>query len=542
MLVCLSGHRVGWARPVGRVDSSATGPVEWSSPDRSETAPSVTSYDAWIPGGEREAALAPEITPSFSRLLTRRRAILALSAGLSGLLTACATPLTPRSATPVASRVPPRASPTRATAATATAVRSVVSSPSPSATLPTPTPEPRTLTWWTQRSDADWLAAAHAAVDRLTASQPGLTVRVEGGYGDYGKVVGGFAIGRPPEAFEFGELVTYADRDVVRQLDSYLGHGVDPHNYLDPMWANGTWRGKTYGIPALDHGPELGLFWNSALVGGGLPETTRSSLPTLFDAGKAMTKRDPNGDITFLGFDPLGGVGGLLDIARDLVGEDWVDLPSRTIRLATPPYEEYLAAIAGYYNALGTSKVNDFRRGIPPLTTSAKSGLDQGDEGFTLTGYWSVGDVARLAKDPTWTFSSDWAPTVTPGAKVQQVGGRLLGIPTAVKDPDGGWELIRFLASDAASEVFLSKVGTFAASRSFVNSGAWKTRPGLKFWIDSLTQATHLASRSTNVVSGYAEAKWEQAIADVLAGNRSPHDALVAAGTAIQAELQRFDV
>lgn len=503
--------------------------------------------DAWIPTeksisvGGREAALAPETAPFFSRAMSRRRAVLALTAGVPGLITACASPLTPRSATPVASRVPPRASPTGSTVATATPAASAAFTPSPEPTS-TPTPRPRTLTWWTERADADWLGAAHAAVDRLTASEPSLTVRVEGGYGDYGKVVGGFAIGRPPDAFEFGQLVTYADRGVVRALDSYLGHGVDPHNYIEPMWANGIWRGKTYGVPALDHGPELGLFWNSTLVGGGLSETSRRSLSTLFDAGKATTKRDPNGDITFLGFDPLGGVGGLLDIARDLVGEDWVDLPSRTIRLATPPYEQYLTAIVSYYNALGTGKVNAFRRDVPPLTTSAKSGLDQGKEGFTLTGYWSVGDVARLAKDSTWTFSSDWAPTATPGAKVQQVGGRLLGVPTAVKDPDGGWELIRFLASDDASDIFLKKVGTFAASRSFVNSGAWKTRPGLTFWIDSLTQATHLASRSTNVVSGYAEAKWEQAIADVLGGNRSPHDALAAAASAIQAELQRFDV
>lgn len=477
--------------------------------------------------------------------VTRRRALMIVGLGLPALLAACAPPGAPTSPAATAALPPSTPSPSTgpaspATTTTAPPADTPTVAPTSVPATPSPTAAPRSLTWWTGRADSAWLDAARAATQPLSASHPELTINVDGGYQDFGKIVGGFAEGHPPDAFDLVDLVPFADRSVLRPLDAYLsGSSLDPHNYLDAMWANGTWRDKPYGIPALDHGPMLGLFWNASLTGAGLPDSARASLASLEGAGKAMTKQDSTGVIQFLGLDPLDGVGGLLDTARDLLGQDWVDLSSRSVRLNSPPYIGFLNGILAYYNSMGIDHLNDFRGNNPTLTAGKDSAFNQGKEGVLLTGYWSVGDVARFAQNPSWTFQSGWAPA---SPTVQRVGGRLLTIPVASKQPDGGWELLQQLASDDASALFLDKSGTFAATRSFIKSDRWRQHPGLSFWIDSITSAGRVTSPSRNVVSGYAEAKWEQAVADALAGNRSPQDALNAAQSAVQAELTRFEV
>jgi ABC-type glycerol-3-phosphate transport system substrate-binding protein len=302
------------------------------------------------------------------------------------------------------------------------------------------------------------------------------------------------------------------------------------------MWKNGAWRGKPYGIPALDHGPELGLIWNTSLIAGAPPSTTND----LYQFARRLTRQDPAGAIQFLGFDPLDGVGGLLDTARDVVGQDWINAQSRGVQLSTPPYQAFLAALSGYYAAIGADRLGDFRQATSPMTDASDSAVNLGKQGAILTGYWSVAEVARLAKDGGWKFESTWAPTMAGGTTVQRLGGLVLTIPVVAKQPDDGWELIQHLASDETSGVFLDTVGTFAATRSFVNAGSWKKYPGLTFWIDSLNQASHLTSRSENSVASLAQERWTQAITDVLVNNKSPTDALNAAKSAIQAELNKL--
>src|SRR5439155_6336211 len=192
----------------------------------------------------------------------------------------------------------------------------------------------------------------------------------------------------------------------IRPLDPYLARGgVLATNYHEQMWKNGTWRRQLYGIPALDHGPELGLIWNESLVAGSPPSTWND----VCQFGRRLTRQDYGGAIQFLGFDPLDGVGGLLDTARDLIGEDWFDLQTRAVRLVSPAYESLLGSLAAYYSAIGMDHLDEFRGAASPMTAPADAAINQGKQGAILTGYWSVADIGRLAKDSGWKFRSEWA-------------------------------------------------------------------------------------------------------------------------------------
>jgi ABC-type glycerol-3-phosphate transport system substrate-binding protein len=390
---------------------------------------------------------------------------------------------------------------------------------------------------WTERSDDPWLQAISAACRAFEAQHPATTVQSTGGHGDFGKTIGLIAAGLSPNVLEVSALVPYAARGILAPLDGFLAQSRLATNYETPMWENGQWRGKPVGIPALDHGPELLLLWNASLANGAISANQTATWDQLLKAGRDLTRRGQSDAIDVLGFDPLDGVGAILDSARDLIGQDWIDGSGSHVTINGPGYVQHLSTIASYCQGLGISHLNDFRRSAPGLTDTAESAINQGKQVGVLTGYWSVSEVNRLARDHQWTFTTTWAPSVQPAAPVQRLGGRVMTIPAAAKEPANGWELIEFLAGDDVNAILLQRVGRFAATKSFVASGPWKGLAGLDFALQSIASATRLVGRSTNEITGFAQTKWEQAIADVLTGGKSPTDALNLAQASLQVEL-----
>ena len=402
---------------------------------------------------------------------------------------------------------------------------------------PTPTPAPRTVEIWTTRDDSPWLQALRQAAEPFHADHPNVTVDVSGGHVDFGQIVEDFGTGQAPDVLEPGDLVPLAARSMLRSLaDRLVGSKIDPSNYVSAMWANGSWNGSTYGIPALDHGPELGLAWNTSLTA---TATAPTSWADLYLFGRQLTRRDANGTIQTLGFDPLDGVGGILDTVRDVTGQEWFDPPSKRVSLDSPAYQTYLEGVVEFYNAVGIDPLSAFRKSYRPLTNTEQSAVDLGRQVAIVNGYWSVAEIARFARDPSWQFDYAWVPSSPAGAHVQRIGGRVLGIPSVANAPDDSWALIEILSGDATNRLFCDAVGTCAMSQSFLATGGWSGRPGMQFYVDSIGQATRLTSRSSNVVTGFAETKWVQAIGEVLSGKESAPNVLKAAQAEIQAEVNR---
>jgi ABC-type glycerol-3-phosphate transport system substrate-binding protein len=484
--------------------------------------------------------------------LSRRRLLIAGGTLVSVALVACQQlepvapsppPATP--APPIPTPVPPPA-PAPATSSPATptpepvaAVPTVAIVPSATAT---PTPVPRAVTWWTGPSDPAWLAATEAVRASAVRLQPTVTLTVSGGHVDYGRVVGGVASGQSPDLLDVGSLAPYAARGIIRDLNQYLDkNGTLTANYLPAMWANGSWAGDTYGVPALDHGPELGLLWNQTLVGDRL---TQSTLPSGWDEllalGRSLSQMDAKGAIDVLAFDPLDGVGGLLDTVRDVTGVDWYDAGARRADLANASYARFLQGIVDYYQSFKPAAVADFRQGVAPMTETADSGLANGKELALITGYWSPGDLSKVQRDAAWRFGAGWLPTQRSDAHVQRVGGRLATIPAAAAHPDDAWQIINLLVSDEVNLAFWQRAGRFATTRSLARLDAVRRDPALAFYLDSVEHANVVSSREGGPVAGYAQTKWEQAIQDVLGGGKTVAAALAAAQSATAGEIARL--
>ena len=477
--------------------------------------------------------------------LSRRKAL-----GLAGAfawfgIIGCGAQPQPVASTPAAPSPAPTTTPRVPVPTETIAIKP--SQPEPTATpvpSPTnvPTPVPREATWWTGPPGATWLAAASDVSRQVTRSHPEFTVRVSGGHGDFGRLVGSMASGQAPDVIDVGSIGSFASRGVIRTLDGYLSADtVSASNYPEPMWLNGSWSGKTYGVPALDHGPELGLVWNASLSGNDLTAVDPPKLSSLLYAvGHTLTQPGGIGPIDRLGFDPLDGVGSLLDTVRDVTGVDWYDPISRRVNLANSMYQEYIDGVMAYYSLIGTDRISQFRQDVAPMTDRADSGENQGKQVALLDGYWTVGAISRLETDRAWQFLSTWAPTLKGVDRVQRLGGRLAVIPSAAKNPTNSWDLIKVLASDRANQTFLAGSGHCATSNSFVAGGTWKQYPGLSFFVDSIAAASVLSGRGNNPVAGFAQVKWDQALQSLISGNQSSSEVLAMAQAAIEAEVRRL--
>ena len=124
---------------------------------------------------------------------------------------------------------------------------------------------------------------------------------------------------------------------------------------------------------------------------------------------------------------------------------------------------------------------------------------------------------------------------------IQRVGGRVLAIPSVAKNPDGGWASIEYLAGEGTNQLFFNKIGTCAMTNAFLQSDVWKGQPGIEFFVQSITQAARLQSRSNNALAGFAQTKWFQTLTDVLDNNKAVPDALKAAQMALQIEAGRLN-
>jgi ABC-type glycerol-3-phosphate transport system substrate-binding protein len=477
--------------------------------------------------------------------LSRRRLVGGATIGAAAAIVQACGLRSQLTLTPPAPVVPePSSTPTMAAVTPATSLSDETPTAELAPTLTpaateTPTPAPRTLTWWTGPSAAPWLAGARDASGLLTKTHPEVTIRLSGGHVDFGRIVGAFMSGQAPEVLDVGSIVPFAARGIITSLQTRVDAGaLSSLNFYPAMIANGSWRGQLFGIPALDHGPELGFIWNKALASSVLAGSTPDHLSPAdgYRVGKLLTTNDSGGGIATLGFDPLDGVGGLLDTTRDLTGQDWIDSTNHKITFANTAYETFLGDVLGYYKELGLDRLGKFRQDVPPLTDSRDSGENRGRQVALVSGYWSVSDVTVLEQDPSWSFEASWAPAVPTVGRIQRLGGRLFVIPSGAREPDGGWALIQHLVGDEGNSAMFARSGRFVTTRSFVASRRWEKWPALQFFVDSLDTASRVTARASSSVASFAEVKWEQTWSDVVTGNRSPADALATAQKAIEAE------
>ncbi|MBS1717491.1 MAG: extracellular solute-binding protein [Armatimonadetes bacterium] len=369
----------------------------------------------------------------------------------------------------------------------------------------------------------------------------------------------------------------WASRGAFLPLDGLIARdsGQDPFcpqpkQYYAPAWQEGTYQGHIYSIPT--GADDRVLYWNRGvfhekakeLRAAGLdPERAPRTWDELLAYSRVLTEFDSAGNLTRAGFIPNFGNSWLYMFAfqnnAPLMSAD-----GRTCTLDNPFAVEALQFMVDGYKLLGGyEKASAFQAAYPGGLNDA---FMVGKVAMKIDGDWTLDDLMRYGRGVD--LGTDPAPV--PADRYNHVGrfkdekdtfvtwsgGFCLAIPRGARNPDGGWEYIKFATSlrgrivDAQAQydwnvkrghVYMPRMAAQIAANEWILKNLTPKDP--KFAKALATHAEMMRHARTRPVTFVGQRLWAEharAIENACLGRMTPKDALADGRRIVQGELDAY--
>jgi multiple sugar transport system permease protein len=369
----------------------------------------------------------------------------------------------------------------------------------------------------------------------------------------------------------------WASRGAFMSLDDYVARDRDKdplcprkEQYYPAAWEEASYGGKVYGIPY--GADDRILYYNKAIFArhaddlraAGLdPDRPPRTWTELLKYAKILTEYNPNGTLKSVGFLPNFGNSWLylycFQTDAQFMSED-----GRRCTLDSPEAEEALDfMVKGYDQVGGYEQANKFSSGFLGQENDA---FLTGKVAMKVDGNWILDDMSRFHPEiqlgiapppvPDDRYNHTGHYTKDKDTFISWIGGFCYAIPKGARDPEDGWEFIKFVTSNegrriscAAQRAWDRYLGrTFIplvmASKSANDLLFKEFKPAdekfaaaLKLHIDlmpvgRIRPATFVGQKLWNAqVRAFESAAYHKL---------SPRDALLEAQTAVQEDLDNF--
>jgi multiple sugar transport system substrate-binding protein len=345
------------------------------------------------------------------------------------------------------------------------------------------------------------------------------------------------AAGSPPDV-QVGNL-SYAEfwaKGMVMPLDKWLNKSkaIKKDDLLASSWKYGSYKGKTYGVPAVESFVRWGLAANEELLQkrGYAPTQIPSTWDDLYTWHKELTILDPGTkNITQLGLDPRNAMGGGAGGGDPFYwGPVWnfkyYDEGKDEFNLTDPKMEAAITMIKRFYDAAGgLAAIKEFRKTYGTWS-GAKSGIALGAEAMQINGYWTPGELAKNAPDKKYAYAWVPVPQERKGKKIQATGGHFVVIPQGAKNPDPAFDFIEFLTGEKAEQIIFDGTGWVGARKSFLNKLDASKYRGLDFYVKSASTADETWEMAVNPIEGFFSTELGKTLDAVLNGDAGVKAAL----------------
>ena len=315
--------------------------------------------------------------------------------------------------------------------------------------------------------------------------------------------------------YPYSEL--YA-RGAALAVDDWLAKStvIKKEDIFDASWRGATYKGKTWGVPAIEGFVRYGLCANVAMLEAeGLDPT---KLPTtweeLFEHHKLLTKFDEAGNLKQLGCDPYDAMGGSFGYGDPWIipnswGFEYYDADNAKFNINNPEMVEAWEVFTPFYDHVGAEKMAGFRQSYGTWTDPAASFV-VGTQAYQINGYWTPGSLTHIVPDTKFTYSWMPVPTKRKGKKVQVAGGHYVVITTTSKHPEEMYKFAEFCNTDKGAGMIYDGLGWLPASKSFLTKIDTSVYPGLDWYVKSAQEYDELREIPVNPVEGICADTWNK--------------------------------
>lgn len=330
------------------------------------------------------------------------------------------------------------------------------------------------------------MQAIEDGVRRFEELNPGIKVEVRR-RGTWDDFVVRVVSGVPPDVIAIGLSVgEHSEAGLLMPLDAFIGGDLRA-KIVPQMWNNFTWRGRIWGVPALEHGPRLGMVWNEGMLqeaGLSVDPGAVMTWEEFFEYAHKLTRFDAAGNVIRVGYDPRNGQNSrLYTIAANWGAEDY--FPELGVpRINHPAIVEMLQytadSIFGRYPGFAGS-------------TDWYAIAERHDVAATILGAYAPGEIG--SRDPDMRITVSWVPHPE-RRRIQQVNGWSLGIPVGAPYPELSFKLIEFLATDVETQLAIYAASGFlgGSAEFYQELAAIETNPIILWYVRSLNAADHIDS------------------------------------------------
>jgi maltose-binding protein MalE len=327
------------------------------------------------------------------------------------------------------------------------------------------------------------------------------------------------AAGTPPDGASNVQYLDLMARGVLRPIDDMVATSkiIKKDSYLEGSWKDAFYKNTMYGVPGIEGFIRYGLNYNSKMVtDAGLdPAAPPQTWDECLEWHKKLTKFDAAGNLVQIGLDPYDAMGGQIGIQDGFYppvswGWTWFDAATGKFDLANAKMAESFDVMGEFYRIAGPDKIAGMR------SVEGQGGwggsFNASVQAMIIEGYWHPGETIIQKPDVGKLNMATWAPVpaARKGTKVQGTGGHYVVLFKDAKYTSEMFKMSEFFNSDTACNLIFTDVGWLPGLKAFIAKTDPSAYPGLKFYFDSVTQATEWSSPARCPITNFVSTQYQE--------------------------------
>jgi multiple sugar transport system substrate-binding protein len=334
-----------------------------------------------------------------------------------------------------------------------------------------------TLTIWVGWSARE-LSEFKKVVQEYDAKHADVTVKVVGGIND-DKIIASLRTGNGADvvsSFTSQNVGIYCSSGGWIDLAPYLKQDkIDMGQFPKTTQYYTEYKGTRCALPLL--ADVTGLYYNKKLLAAAGFKSPPKTLDELTAYAKKLTKRNADGSLKVVGFDPfMGFYQNSAGAYQPLFDGTYFDSKGKSSLGSDPAWAKFLRWQKSLIDFYGYKNLVKWQTGAGD-EFSASHAFETGKLAMMMDGEWRVAFIA--AEHPELSYGTAPMPTSSPSLYgAGYVNGTIIGIPKNGKNRDQAWGLVKYLTTnDHALATFSNGIRNVPSTVSSTKSKELKPDP-----------------------------------------------------------------